>query len=107
VLQADVATGQGQRLVGGHRLVGQALGRPADDRDEPGGVALQQGDPAPVFQAPEQLGEVHVFPGDDERALVGDVKLCLIFGQQCVPDRRWGRAGKQQVTDAGLLIERP
>ncbi len=49
VLQADAATGLGQLLVGGDRLTGQALGSAAGDRGEPGGVALQQGDPAPVF----------------------------------------------------------
>jgi hypothetical protein len=66
-----------QWLVSGHRRAGQTLGGAADDRGETVGVTLEQRDPTPVLQAPEQLGEVQVLPSGDERVLVRGVELRL------------------------------
>ena len=73
--------GLGQRLVLGHRIAGEAFGRAARDGGEAGGVALQQGEVAPMLEGVEQFGEVQYVAGSGEGLLVGGLKGDPVLGQ--------------------------
>src|SRR5689334_11545722 len=79
----------------------------AGDGSETDGVALQQGEAAPVLQSMEQLGEVQLLPGAGQRLAVGGLESRAILGQQRIPDGRRGGTGQQRVAGAGLLVEGP